>query len=325
MRIGVFTALWANLSFEDALDRAAALGLGAVEIGAGGLPGHPHCALDELLESATARQKYLDAVARRGLIISSLSVHDNPLHPDKDIARKADEDFRKAVRLAQLLEVPVVNTFSGCPGGSPADKTINWITCPWPPEFTTALNYQWNDVAIPYWQQAAPFAVDHGIKVGLEMHPGMLVYNVGTLLRLREAIGPVIGANFDPSHLFWNGVDPVAAIRKLGFAPGGSAIFHMHGKDVYVDPYNVAVNGCNDNKPYTQIPDRSWTFRSIGYGHDTKVWKDIVSALRMVGYDYVISIEHEDGMMSNDEGLAKGIAALKNTLIFEPAGEMFWA
>jgi sugar phosphate isomerase/epimerase len=130
----------------------------------------------------------------------------------------------------------------------------------------------------------------------------------------------VIGANFDPSHLFWNGVDPVAAIRKLG-----PAIFHVHGKDVYVDPLNVAVNGCNDNKPYTQIADRSWTFRAIGYGHDTKVWKDISSALRLVGYDYVISIEHEDGMMSNDEGLAKGIAALKEVLIFEPAGEMFWA
>jgi sugar phosphate isomerase/epimerase len=232
------------------------------------------------------------------------------------------------VRLAQLLGVPVVNTFSGCPGGSPEDRNINWITCPWPPEFTTMLNYQWNDVAIPYWREAAPFAADHGVKVALEMHPGMLVYSVYTLLRLREAVGGTagrgIGANFDPSHLFWNGVDPVAAIRKLG-GPETGAIFHVHGKDVYVDPYNMAVNGCNDNKPYTQIPDRSWTFRSIGYGHDTKVWKDIVSALRMVGYDYVISIEHEDGMMSNDEGLSKGIAALKEVLIFEPAGEMFWA
>jgi sugar phosphate isomerase/epimerase len=330
MRIGVFTALWGKQSFEEALDRAAAHGLSAVEIGTGGLPGNPHCPTDELLESASLRQKYLDAVERRGLIISAFSCHDNPLHPIKEIACKADEDFRKSVRLAELMKVPVVNAFSGCPGASPEDKSINWITCPWPPEFTTGLNYQWNDVAIPYWQEAGPFAVDHGVKVGLEMHPGMMVYNVHTLLRLREAIGPVIGANFDPSHLWWNGVDPVVAIRKLGTASGGSggdggAIFHMHGKDVYVDPYNIAVNGCNDNKPYTVIPDRSWTFRSIGWGHDAKVWKDIVSALRMIGYDYVISIEHEDGMMSNDEGLAKGIAALKEALIFEPAGEMFWA
>lgn len=320
MRIGVFTALWGHLSFEDMLDRAVAAGVTAVELGAGGLPGCPHCPVDELLESASQRQAYLDAVARRGLIISALSVHDNPLHPNAAAARKADEDFRKAVRLANLLKVPVVNTFGGCPGGSPQDVNINWITCPWPPEFTTMLNYQWNEVAIPYWRQAGPFAADHGINIGLEMHPGMMIYNVDTLLRLRAAVGPMIGANFDPSHLFWNGVDPVAAIRKLG-----PAIFHMHGKDVYVDPFNVAVNGCNDNKPYTRILERSWTFRSIGYGHDARVWKDIVSALRMVGYDYVISIEHEDGLMSNDEGLAKGIALLKDVIIAEPAGEMFWA
>ncbi len=320
MRIGVFTALWGNLTFETALDKAAQAGLTAVEIGAGGLPGGPHCPVDELLESADKRRAYLDAVRSRGLIISALSCHDNPLHPNQEIATRADETFRKTVRLAALLDVPVVNTFSGCAGGSPQDANINWITCPWPPEFTEMLRYQWEDVAIPYWRQAGPFAVEHGIKVALEMHPGMMVYNVDTLFRLRDAIGPVIGANFDPSHLFWNGVDPVAAIRKLG-----PAIFHMHGKDVYVDPFNVAVNGCNDNKPYTRILERSWTFRSIGYGHDARVWKDIVSALRMVGYDYVISIEHEDGLMSTDEGLAKGIALLKEVTITEAPGEMFWA
>ena len=320
MRIGVFTALWSKFGFEEALNRAVNAGVTAVELGAGGLAGTAHCPVDELLESTHKRDAYLNAIRSRGLIISALSCHDNPLHPNRAAAASADEAFRKAVRLAALLGVPVVNTFGGCPGGTPQDVSINWITCPWPPEFTEMLRYQWEDVAIPYWRKAGPFAVEHGIKVALEMHPGMMVYNVDTLLRLREAVGPVIGANFDPSHLFWNGVDPVAAIRKLG-----PAIFHMHGKDVYVDPFNVAVNGCNDNKPYTRILDRSWTFRSIGYGHDARVWKDMVSALRMVGYDYVISIEHEDGLMSNDEGLAKGIAMLREVTISEPAGDMFWA
>jgi sugar phosphate isomerase/epimerase len=148
----------------------------------------------------------------------------------------------------------------------------------------------------------------------------MLVYNVETLLRLRAACGPALGCNFDPSHLWWNGVDPVAAIRALG-----DAIAHVHGKDVTLDPYNIAVNGCNDGKPYSRIPNRAWTFRSIGYGHDAKAWKDIISALRLVGYDHVISIEHEDAMMSTDEGLAKGIALLNEAGIFEKAGKMFWA
>jgi sugar phosphate isomerase/epimerase len=320
MRIGVFTALYGKSSFEEALDRAVAAGVTAVEIGSGGIVGSPHCPVDELLESAEKRKAYMQAITSRGLILSAFSCHDNPVHPDKAVAQRADRDFRKSIRLAEMLEVPVINAFSGCPGGSPQDVTSNWITCPWPPEFTTALNYQWDEVTIPYWKEAGKFAADHGVKVAFEMHPGMLVYNVYTLLRLRDAVGPVLGCNFDPSHLFWNGVDPVAAIRKLG-----NAIFHMHGKDVYADPLNIAVNGCNDNKPYTLIKDRSWTFRTIGYGHDVKVWKDIVSALRLVGYGYVISIEHEDGLMSNDEGLAKAVVALKEAIIAQPAGEMFWA
>jgi sugar phosphate isomerase/epimerase len=320
MRIGVFTALWGNLSFEEALDKAVAAGVSAVEIGSGGYPGNPHCPVDKLLGSESKRQEYMEAITSRGLILSGLSCHNNPVDPDPETAEQADEDFRNSIRLASLLEVPVVNTFSGLPAGAPGDKMSNWVTCPWPPHFLEMLDYQWNEMTIPYWKEAGRFAEDHGVKVAFEMHPGMLVYNVGTLLRLRDAVGPVVGCNFDPSHLFWNGVDPVAAIRKLG-----DAIFHVHGKDVYVDHLNVAVNGCNDNKPYDQIPERSWTFRSIGYGHDTKVWKDIISALQLVGYDYVISIEHEDALMSTDEGLAKGVATLQEACIFEQPGEMFWA
>jgi sugar phosphate isomerase/epimerase len=320
MRIGVFTALFQNLPFEKALDRAVAAGVTAVEIGAGGYAGNYHCPVDELLASEAKRKAYMEAITSRGLILSALSIHDNPVGPDQQAAAKADETFRQAVRLAQLLEVPVVNAFSGLPAGAPGDTRPNWVTCPWPPHFLEILDYQWHEVAIPYWQKAAKFADEHGIKVAFEMHPGMLVYNVETLLKLRAAAGPALGCNFDPSHLFWNGVDPVAAIRKLG-----EAIFHVHGKDCYVDELNIAVNGCNDNKPYNQIANRAWTFRSIGYGHSLKVWRDIASALRLVGYDYVISIEHEDAMMSIDEGLAKGVSVLKEAVMFEAPGPMFWA
>ncbi len=320
MRIGVFTALFGNLSFEDALDKAKVAGVTAVEIGAGGYPGDPHCPVAELLESEAKRNEYMDAITSRGLILSALSVHNNPVHPDPAVAQEADKIIRDAVKLAALLEVPVVNGFSGLPGGAEGDAFPNWVTCPWPPHFLEILDYQWNEVTIPYWKEAAKFIADHGIQFGFEMHPGMLVYNVDTMLRLREAAGDVLGCNFDPSHLWWNGVDPVAAIRALG-----DAIVHVHGKDVYTDPLNIAVNGCNDIKPYSEIPDRSWTFRTIGYGHGIKAWKDIMSALRMIGYDYVVSIEHEDALMSPDEGLAKAIATLKNAMIFEPPGEMFWA
>ena len=320
MRIGVFTALFQNLPFEEALDRAVAAGVSAVEIGTGGYPDSPHCPVDELLESESKRQAYMEAITSRGLILSAFSCHNNPVHPNAEVAQEANEVFRKTVRLASLLEVPVVNTFSGLPAGAPGDTMPNWVTCPWPPHFLKMLDYQWNEVTIPYWKEAGEFAEDHGVKVAFEMHPGMLVYNVETLLRVRDAVGPVVGCNFDPSHLFWNGVDPVAAIRKLG-----DAIYHVHGKDVYVDPLNVSVNGCNDNKPYDRIPERAWTFRTIGYGHDAKTWKDMMSAFRLIGYDYVVSIEHEDALMSTDEGLAKAVAMLKEACLFELPGEMFWA
>jgi len=320
MRVGVFIVLFQNLPFEAALDKAVAAGVTAVEIGSGGYPGSHHCPVDELLLSADKRKQYLQAIHSRGLILSALSCHYEPLHPDRAIARESDDVFRNSVRLAQLLEVPVVNVLSGLPAGSPGDRQPNWVTCPWPNHFTDILDYQWNQVGIPYWREASKFAEEHSVKIAVEMHPGMLIYNVETLLRMRNACGPALGCNFDPSHLFWNGVDPVAAIRQLG-----EAIFHVHGKDVSIDPYNVSVNGCNDSKPYDQIPKRAWTFRSIGYGHDAKTWKDILSALRLVGYDYVTSIEHEDALMSVDEGLAKAVAMLKEAGIFEPAGKMFWA
>ncbi len=320
MKIGVFTAAFQDLSFEEALDRVAAAGVSAVEIGAGGYPGSQHCPVEELLASESKRQAYMEAINSRGLILSALSVHNNPLHPDKETAETADIVLRNAILLAQLLDVPVVNGFSGLPAGAPGDSMPNWVTCPWPPHFLEILDYQWNEVAVPYWQSAGKFAADHGIKIAFEMHPGMLVYNVETMLRMRESTGPAIGCNFDPSHLFWNGVDIVAAIRKLG-----DAIYHVHGKDCYVDQLNISVNGCNDNKPYDQIVDRAWTFRSIGYGHGASTWKDIISALRLVGYDYVISIEHEDALMSTAEGLGKGVAMLKDVTIIEQPGEMFWA
>jgi sugar phosphate isomerase/epimerase len=320
MRIGVFSVLYQNFPFEQAMDKIAEAGATAVEIGTGGLPGSHHCPLDELLESESKRKAYLKVIESRGLIISGFSCHWDPIGPDAKTAKASDEIFRKSVRLAQMMGVKAVNVLAGLPAGGPDDKSPNWVTCPWPPHFLEILDYQWNKVGIPYWRSAASFAQEHQVKIGVEMHPGMLIYNVETMLRMREACGEAMGCNFDPSHLFWNGVDPVAAIRKLG-----DAIVHVHGKDCYVDPYNTMINGCNDHKPYTQIPQRSWTFRTIGYGHDTKVWKDIVSALRMVGYDHVVSIEHEDGMMSFDEGIRKGLSVLKEAVTVEQPGEMFWA
>jgi sugar phosphate isomerase/epimerase len=320
MKLGLFTPVFGKLNQKDMLSKVRALGkIQALELGTGGWPGADHLEIDALLQNEaradTLRQQIVDA----GLTISALSCHGNPLHPDKKTAQTYDETFRKTVCLAKRLDVPVVVTFSGCPGDSEDAKHPNWITCPWPPEYLEVLEWQWEQKAIPYWRDATAFAAEHGVKVALEAHPGFIVYNVETMLRLRAAIGPNLGINFDPSHFFWQGVDAPAAIRALG-----DAIFHVHAKDVALDPHNVAVNGVIDTKTYRRMPERSWLFRTVGWGHGELEWKRIVSALRLAGYDYVMSIEHEDALASVDEGLNAAIDLLSRVLLTEPPVDAWW-
>lgn len=322
VRLGVFTALYHDLPLEEMLDKVAAMGVEAVELGTGNYPGSSHCDPDELLASADAAQRFREAVQSRGLRISALSCHGNPLHPQEEVALASHETWRKTVRLAAELEVSVVNCFSGCPGDHPGARYPNWVTCAWPPDYIEVLEWQWDERVLPYWREEAAFAREHAIRVAFEMHPGFVVYNPETLLRVRAEAGPEIGANFDPSHLLWQGIDPVEAIRTLGRE---QAIFHAHAKDVYLDGDNIRRNGVLDTKPYGQVLDRSWTFRTVGYGQSEKSWRDIVSALRAVGYDDVLSIEHEDALASTDEGLSRAIELLDRILFREPAGEIWWA
>ena len=320
MKLGVFTTLLSNLPFEQACKYFHELGIQMVEIGCGGYPGNAHADPDTLLSDDAAFAAFQATLQKYDLQISALSCDSNPVHPDKATAKMYDETIRKTILLAEKLGIDQINTFSGCPGDHEGAKYPNWVTCPWPNDFTDILNWQWNEVLIPYWKDLVTFAKAHGvIKIALELHPGFCVYNTESLLRLREAVGPEIGANFDPSHLIWQGMDPVASIRALG-----DAIFHFHAKDTKVDTYNTAVNGVLDTKPYSDEIHRSWVFRTIGYGNDASYWKAIISNLRMVGYDYAISIEHEDSLMSKDEGLRKAVDFLKDVLITEETGAMWW-
>ena len=321
MKLSVFNPVLGDMPFESAIQYLAQCGVDAVEIGCGGYPGKAHCDPALLLEDEGALSAFKRVLKKNGLELAALSAHGNPVHPDPDVAESFRQDFQNAVLLAERLGVKRIVGFSGCPGGSPEDRTPNWVTCAWPDDYQKILEYQWEQVLIPYWRGAAAFAAAHGVeKIALEMHPGFCVYNPETLLRLRKAVGPLIGANFDPSHLFWQGIDPAAAIRALG-----EAIYFFHAKDTKVDELNTAVNGVLDTKHYGDEIHRSWIFRSVGYGHAHQVWKDMMSNLRMVGYDGCISIEHEDSLMSVNEGLMKAIAMLKDVMIFEQCGGMWWA
>lgn len=319
MKLGVFTPLFAKLSFEDMLKRVQAAGLDAVEIGTGGFPGRDHIDPDALLASADKAREYRQRVADHGLEICALSCHCNPLHPNRDIAREGDELIRRTLQLAEKLDVGTVVTFSGCPGDSDEAKIPNWITSPWPPEMLETLEWQWNEKAIPYWRKTTDAARDHGVRIALEAHPNFIVHNVDTTLRLRAACGEHLGINLDPSHLWWRGVDIPQAIRVLG-----PAIHHFHAKDVVVDRANAAVQGVIDARSYEQLAERAWRFRSVGHGHDLLAWKEIMEALRLVGYDRVVSLEHEDALMSIDEGFQTAIDTLRQALLREPAAEAWW-
>ncbi len=318
MRVGVFTPLLSQFPLDKVFEKLKSLNISTVELGTGNYPGDPHCKLS-MLQDKAALKEFKQKLNDNGISISALSAHGNPLHPDPAVAKAYAETSRKTILLAEKLGVPVMVDFSGCPGDSDKAKYPNWVTCPWPPEYLEVLAWQWEKKAIPYWTKQAKFAADHGVKIAIEMHPGFVVYSPETMLRLREACGPTIGCNYDPSHMFWQGIDPIKAIRVLG-----DSIFHVHAKDTQIYDYNLPKTGVLDTKKYTDERNRAWIFRTCGYGHAYAWWTEFVSTLRMYGYDYVLSIEHEDTLMSPDEGLTKAANFLNQIIIKEGTTAAWW-
>ena len=321
MKLGVMGAGLGGMEWEKALDYCQKVGLDAIELPVGAYPGKPFFEPQEVLKDAKAQQKIKDDCAKRGLEIIGLAVHGNPVSPNPETATQHLEAHNTAIRLAPKLGTDVVINFSGCPGGTPDDRMPNWVTCAWPPEFERIVKYQWDDVLIPFWSRRNEEAANEGVKIAFEAHPGFCVYNTETILKLRERCGEQLGANLDPSHFFWQNIDPVESARVLGDA---GCIFHVHGKDTGIDPHNTRINGTLDTKSYGDVHHRSWVFRTCGYGHGDEFWKPFVSMLRLKGYDGVISIEHEDSMMSVQEGFEKAVAYLRSVIIKEQAGAAWW-
>ena len=320
MQLSVVNGVFGGMSLEDSLKKLNELGVPQLELGVGGYPGTVHADAKVLIKDEAARKRLMDTFRKYNVGISAISVHGNCVHPNKEVAKSFEEDFEAACILAGQIGIDRIITFSGCPGSDPDAKNPSWVTCAWPNEYLDELDYQWNEVLIPYWKKAVKFAADHGVKrIALEMHPGFCVYNPETCLKLRAAVGDMIGANLDPSHLLWQGMDIVDVINELG-----DAIYYFHAKDTLLNASNIRRNGVLDAKPYTDLKHRSWVFRAMGYGTDEVTWKKIISQLKVVGYDDSISIEHEDSLMSPMEGLGKAVKFLQNIIITEKAGEAWW-
>ncbi|MDR9430586.1 MAG: sugar phosphate isomerase/epimerase [Natronomonas sp.] len=321
MKVGVLTVLLGDQPLEDAVEYLDEIGVEAVELGCGGYVGDDHLPTQDVLDDEDAQSELLALLDDHGMDLAALATHNNPIHPDEDQAEADDAQFRDAIALAGQLGVDTVVNFSGLPGGSPTAQVPNWITAPWPPDHAEALEYQW-EVAIDYWSEIAPLAEEHGVDIAVEMHPNMLVHEPHGLLSLREATNERIGANFDPSHLYWQDISITDAIRLLG---EHDAIHHFHAKDTKVYEEQARTRGVLDTQSYGDVADRAWIFRSVGYGHGEQHWKDVVSTLRMVGYDGVLSIEHEDALASPTEGLEKAVDVLKRARFVETPGDAYWA
>jgi sugar phosphate isomerase/epimerase len=304
MDLCLYTDSVADLAFEAALDLAARIGCGSIEIAGGGQSSAPHLRLAELLGDRRKRLAFADAFAMRGLRIAALNCSAWPLHPVLGSTHAAI--IRDTIRLAGELGVETVVSMSGTPGDGPGASTVDWVFYPWPADAMALLARQW-EVAIPFWEEMAGHAEANGVRhIAFELHPLHLVFNVPTLLRMRDAVGPVIGANMDPSHLFWQQMDPLAVIRALG-----PAVQHVHLKDTGLQADRVALAGVLDTTPFDDAGARAWVFRTVGRVHDRGWWSAFIAALREVGYDGPLSIENEDPYQPAVEGVEEAAAFIR--------------
>ena len=305
MKIGMVTDSLGHLSFSDMLDTAKRYGVQGFEFNAANWTSAPHLDLPGLLAERPKRRRFLNALKARGLDLIALNANGNQLHPTEG-ARQSDA-LHDTIRLAGELGVETVVLMSGLPEGAKGDVSPNWVVSSWPPETQTMLRYQWEERLLPFWSKLAAHAKAHGVtKLAVELHGNQLVFNVPTLLRLRKAVGDIVGANLDPSHLMWMGADPLAAIDALG-----PAILHVHAKDAFINKPVCAVKSRLENGSLMDIPGRAWSYVTLGYGKGESWWRDFCYRLRMVGYDGWLAIEHEDALLSREEGLRKSVELLR--------------
>ena len=319
MKLGAITTVLIHLSLEEMAQRMHALGLECIEIGVGGFFPKTHCNPGELLQDPGGLSKFQDTLARNELEISAFCIHGDCLHPDKTISDEYHQDFVEACQLAEKIGVRRITLLSGLPEGQEGDRTPNFLSYFYPSYYLEMQQWQWEKRCIPYWKEHGKIAADHGVDLCFEMHTGNLVYKVEELLRLRDAVGPVVCCNMDPSHLFWQGMDVLDIILTLG-----PLIKHTHAKDSGLVEKNVRLNGVVDGKDMQRLTERTWLFRTVGYGHSEKFWRDYVSALRQIGYDDTLSIEHEDPLIDPQEGFELAVRFLQNILIKKPPSKLWY-
>jgi sugar phosphate isomerase/epimerase len=308
VELGLYTDSLPDHSFVESLDVAARVGATAIEIATGGQSRAPHLDLDALLADNRLRAEFAAAFESRGLRIAALNCSAWPLHPV--VGERHVAIIRSTIRLAAELGVTKLVTMSGNPGDGQAGTAVNFVWYPWPDDSTALLARQW-DEAIALWRDLASEAEAAGIEaLAFELHPLHLVYNVPTYERMRDAVGPIIGVNLDPSHLFWQRMDPLAVVRALG-----PAVRHVHLKDTEIVEDQAVLAGVLDARPFADPARRAWVFRTAGAVHDRAWWAAFVVALREAGYDDALSIENEDAGLPPEASVEQAAAMVRSILV----------
>ncbi len=307
MKLGFVSDSLGGMPFIEMLDHAVRMGVSGIEVNTCGWSTAPHFDLKSMLGNAAKQKEFQSAFSDRGLEIISLNANGNPLHPT-DPAQ--GQGLKDTIRVAGEMGIKTVCTMSGLPAGNPTDTMPNWVVSSWPPETQAILNYQWNEKLIPFWTEIVALANECGVeRIALELHGNQCVYNVPSLLKLRAAVGNVVGANLDPSHLFWMGADPLAAAQALG-----DAVYHVHAKDTMLNAPVQATTSLLENGSLMDIPARSWSYITLGFGHGEEWWRQFCYRLKMAGYDGWLSIEHEDVLLNSLEGLEKSVTLLQGVM-----------
>lgn len=315
LQIGVFNDGLAHLSRADALRWCAERDIGHIEMGVGGWRQADHLDLDSLLRDAGERDRLLGELREHGLALSCVNAAGNPLHPDPAVGDRHAAMLRGAIELAALLGCDRVVTMSGCPGGRRGGSTPVFASWPVVPDDESLWEWQYEHRLAPFWSELSAWAARTApeVMICLELHAGAAAYNPASFARLRAASGPNVGVNLDPSHFWWQGIDPLAVVEALG-----DRIGFAHAKDTTVYPERVRLNGVNDHRFPPDPAVNSWHFSAVGEGHDDATWTALLAAIRAAGHDGTVSIEHEDPRYDGAEGVERSLAGLRRALAALP-------
>lgn len=307
MKLGLYTFSLRDIPFGELLDLAKESGIEAIELGVSGRSSTPGFEAELLLQNPERRAEVQEAITSHGMVISALNATCNPLHPDNEVRGRYLDGLRAAIRLAAEMGVTRIVTGTGCPGESERSRNPAWVM--FSEGYHDVLEWQWRDAAIPIWKKIAADATEHGVRICIEVLPGTLAYNTDSFLRFRSLVGEAIGANFDPSHFFWQGMDPRVVARALA-----GCIYHAHAKDTLINEREVSRNGLFETRPFADWESRAWSFCAVGDGHDAVFWRSVLTSMQAAGYNDVWSIEHEDPTLDDRVGVRRNADFLRQLL-----------